>query len=473
MSSETENQKRAAIRPVKESTEDELLARPGVVGVDIGEKYSDGIPTGELSIVVYVEEKKPKNALSTKDVIPKTVDGIKTDVQEMVIELQAAKHLLEVDAQIDATSYPTLHGGISMGPSRSIFKEPPEVNAPGNYVFVGTLGAMVRDRVSGATMALTNFHVACVDDSWAVGNLMVQPGRPDGGVPATQQFGTLTRAQLTENTDGAVVTVDADHPWDYTVEGIGDVAGTATATNGMAVQKRGRTTEHTFGDVGSTDATLSVDYGDGLGLRTLRHQIRINTDTSRSARFSNQGDSGSVVMDMDRNVIGLLFAGSADGSTTFANPIAVALDELGVDLLVRPRLVPTRPILTCLTTRLTICEVSRVVVCNIRTSIPICTVSRPVICDPTTRTVTCFVTRAGCPTRTAICELPISRQMCEVLTRGVCEQPDIDPRDFDPRIPGRMGSPYDTNDYGEDPSFLAGYLAALEEISDLEEKDQN
>ena len=485
MSHGSENQKRAAIRPVKDSAEDQFLARPGVVGVDIGEKYSDGKPTGELSIVVYVTEKKAKDALSTKEVIPKTVDGVKTDVQELVIELQVAAHRLEADAQVDATAYTTLHGGISMGPSRSIYMTPPEVPAAGNYVFVGTLGAMVRDRASGATMALTNFHVACVDDGWAVGNRMVQPGRPDGGNPATQEFGNLTRAQLTENTDGAVVTVDTGHAWDYTVEGIGDVAGTATATNGMAVQKRGRTTEHTFGTVGSTDATLSIDYGDGLGVRTLRHQIRVDTDTARSARFSDQGDSGSVVMDMNRNVVGLLFAGSTDGSTTFANPIAVALNELGVDLLVRPAVPISRPIFHCLNTRLTICNIrTRPVLCDIRTRSDLCFVTRPALCEIRTRSVTCLVTRGVCPTRPEFCD-PVSRGLCEITTRSGCDfntrggcgfdnpGENINPGDVNPRFPGRMGSQYDTDTYEEDPVFLAGYLAALEEVASLDEEDGN
>lgn len=455
MANETENQKRAAIRPVKESVEDQLLARAGVTGVDIGEKYSGGKPTGELSIVVYVTEKKKKDDLGSKDVIPKTVNGVKTDVQELVIELQAASQRLENDAQIDATAYPELHGGISIGPSRSVFMSPPDVETAGNYVFVGTLGAMVKDRSTGASMALTNFHVACVNDGWSVGDRMVQPGRPDGGTPATQEFGELTRAQLTENTDGAVITVDAGEAWDYSVEGIGDVAGTGTAAQNMAVQKRGRTTEHTFGDVGSVDATVSIDYGDGLGTRTLRHQIRIDTDTAQSERFSNSGDSGSVVMDMNRNVVGLLFAGSTDGSVTFANPIAVALDELGVDLLVRPRILPSRPIVTCFNTRLSICNLTR-----------------PSICAPVTRSVvTCYFTRLICPTRSVICDIQVSRPWCEVTSRAGCPGEDFDPGGFDPRFPGHAGSQYDQVAFDEDPAFLAGYLAALEEIADLDEED--
>ena len=81
---------RAAIRPVKESIEDELIAKPGVVAVDIAEKETDGKKTGELSIVVFVEEKKPKSKLGKGAAIPTEIDGVKTDVQELVIELQPA-----------------------------------------------------------------------------------------------------------------------------------------------------------------------------------------------------------------------------------------------------------------------------------------------------------------------------------------------------------------------------------------------
>ena len=51
-------QTRDDIRPVKRAWEDVLLARPGVVGVDIAEKVSDGAPTGRLAIVVHVEVKR-------------------------------------------------------------------------------------------------------------------------------------------------------------------------------------------------------------------------------------------------------------------------------------------------------------------------------------------------------------------------------------------------------------------------------
>ncbi|KGN31622.1 hypothetical protein N802_02845 [Knoellia sinensis KCTC 19936] len=386
---------RAAIRPVKESVEDELLAKAGVVAVDIAEKETDGKKTGEQSIVVFVEKKKPKSKLGKGAAIPAEINGIKTDVQELVIELQPAYKLVDgTELFVDPADYPTLAGGISIGPRRSVFLSPPDVDAPGNYVFVGTLGAMVRDRATGATMALTNFHVACVNNTWSVGDRMVQPSLVDGGAP-TGEFGSLTRAAISENIDGAVITVDASEPWTASVTGIGAVAGSAMATVGMAVQKRGRTTEHTFGTVQSTDFTVSVDYGSDVGPRTLRHQIRIDTDTSRNPRFSNSGDSGSVVQDMSRNVVGLLFAGATDGSMTFANPIQAALDELSVDLLVAKPLV-TRPINTCFKTRLTSCLITRpYVACPPpRTRFPVdCLVTRKYICDQVTRPPICRPTR--------------------------------------------------------------------------------
>ncbi|KGN40123.1 hypothetical protein [Knoellia aerolata] len=458
---------RAAIRPVKEAVEDELIAKPGVVAVDIAEKETDGKKTGELSIVVFVEQKKPTSKLAKGAAIPKEIDGIKTDVQELVIELQPAMRQVD-DAElfVDPADYPTLAGGISIGPRRSVFLSPPDVASPGNYVFVGTLGAMVRDRATGATMALTNFHVACVNNTWSVGDRQVQPSLVDGGAP-TGEFGALTRAALSENIDGAVITVDAGEPWSASVTGVGDVAGSATATVGMAVQKRGRTTEHTFGTVASVDFTVNVNYGSDVGPRTLRHQIRIDTDTTRNPRFSNSGDSGSVILDTSRNVVGLLFAGATDGSMTFANPIQAVYDELAVDLLV-PTVTPvTRPLSTCLKSRIAICFKTRIdVSCpTVRTRVAVLCpslVTRPHLCDVITRPSTCDVTRI------AICDLQVTRAGCPLPTRacgGEFERP-ID-RWGNPRS-GAYGSSVDEIEEAADEVYWAGYLAALEEVEALD-----
>ncbi|SDD30388.1 chymotrypsin family serine protease [Auraticoccus monumenti] len=448
-----ESQARSRIRPVKERVEDALILRPGVVGVDIAEKQTGGEPTGQLSIVVFVEQKLPAGDVPAEQLVPDEIDGIPTDVQELEIELQpgSMKVLAGDEPLLDPAVYPTMVGGISMGPQRTIYLAPPDVPSPGNYVFSGTLGAMVRDRASGATMALTNFHVACVDTTWSVGDVMVQPSRADDDAN-DDPFGTLARAQLTDTVDGAVVRLDAGQAWDATVTGIGAVAGRATATVGMAVQKRGRTTEHTFGSVVSTDFTLQVDYGNGIGVRTFRHQLRIAPDTTRSPRFSDRGDSGSVVMDTARNVVGLLFAGSRDGSFTFANPIQMALDALGVDLI-------TGPVVTG--SRMVICQPSRI---KIFCGGPL--ISRQVVC----------VTRAvWCPTRTVItCPPPTRRPICWDQ-----EWPFDPPGPFGPGqgapsagdAVAASGVPAGAS-AAELEAYWAGYLTALEEAVAAEQQGE-
>ena len=452
---DAQQETRALIRPVKESIEDALLAREGVVGVDIAEKVSGGKPTGQLSIVVFVQKKKPGTRVAKGELIPKEIDGVPTDVQELEIELQSAMVKLDdVVGLVDVAAYPNLHGGISMGPRRSVYLTPPEVPSAGNYVFVGTLGAMVRDRASGATMALTNFHVAC-PRGWVVGDRMAQPSLVDNA-PAATDFGSLTRSVLSDHVDGALITLDAGKAWSATIETIGNVAGTATATVNQPVQKRGRTTEHTFGTVRSTDFTVSIDYGGDVGTRTLRNQLRIETDTARSARFSQKGDSGSVIVSDDRHVVGLLFAGSTDGQWTFANPIAFVQDELGVEVIAAtlPPIITRPTVCDPLRTAIVVCnQVTRTIACTIVTTPAVCRVSRLVVCDTVTTTVACQPTRLTCPpTRIPLCDIQV--------TNAACDFPIPDPQE----------NPFgDQAAYGEE--FLAGYLAALEAVATEEAAD--
>jgi hypothetical protein len=100
----------------------------------------------------------------------------------------------------------------------------------------------------------------------------------------------------------------------------------------MSVRKRGRTTGLTYGSVDGIAATVNVDYGDGIGQHTLSNQVSIKADTTKNALFSDHGDSGSVIVDDQGYVIGLLFAGA--GAGTVANPIAAVLSELNVSMCV-------------------------------------------------------------------------------------------------------------------------------------------
>jgi hypothetical protein len=104
----------------------------------------------------------------------------------------------------------------------------------------------------------------------------------------------------------------------------------------MAVRKRGRTTGLTHGTVDDVALSVNIDYCNGLGTVTLTNQIGIAVDTSQSTQFGNGGDSGSVVVDNTRRVVGLYFAGTEDGTYGVANPIQAVMSALNVSICVPP-----------------------------------------------------------------------------------------------------------------------------------------
>ncbi len=61
---------------------DRLMEMENVIGVAIGMKKTDGTTTNDIAIVVLVTEKKPEGELAREDIVPKSIDGVQTDVQE-------------------------------------------------------------------------------------------------------------------------------------------------------------------------------------------------------------------------------------------------------------------------------------------------------------------------------------------------------------------------------------------------------
>jgi hypothetical protein len=65
------------IEAVKGSYEEQLMRLPNVNGVAIGEKG------GKQVIKVFVTHKVPESALRADEVVPKTLEGYPTDVEEI------------------------------------------------------------------------------------------------------------------------------------------------------------------------------------------------------------------------------------------------------------------------------------------------------------------------------------------------------------------------------------------------------
>jgi hypothetical protein len=73
-----------SVEAVKMKYEERLMRLSNVTGVGIGQK------AGKAVIKVFVTHKVPESALRPQDIIPKTLEGYQTDVEEIgVVTAQA------------------------------------------------------------------------------------------------------------------------------------------------------------------------------------------------------------------------------------------------------------------------------------------------------------------------------------------------------------------------------------------------
>ncbi len=276
----------------------------GAHSIGIGRKITAGRPTNQLAIRHYVEKKLPESQLSAEQALPKTYRfysrsedrnvSITTDV------IESPRPELEVDPKDRLRPAP---GGCSIG-------TPP----PPGFANAGTLGGWVWDLEDDSIVMLSNEHV--LGTTAGVG--IVQPGTLDGGVFPGDRIGEVKRGIPRSTT--AVNTVDcaigdpqSTDIYQAQVIDIGHaVYATEIAALDMKVEKFGRTTERTFGEVTDIDVTTSLSSG-----HTFTDCIRVDA-ISPSPDWSAGGDSGSLVFsrmtieDSEvKPVIGLHFAGAS------------------------------------------------------------------------------------------------------------------------------------------------------------------
>lgn len=312
------------VRAAKAANEGAIFARANVVGVGVGNKVIGGRETDEACIVVFVEAKRPEAELRHRDVVPKAVGGVRTDIVETG-RFAALRATQAVDVNRTARIRPA-PGGVSIGHFQ---------------ITAGTLGVLARR--GGRPVILSNNHVLANQNAARVGDPILQPGPADGGrlqdtiarlvdfVPIQfheRRLGPLGRflapllalvgLGVKRLPTGRVNLVDAAvaEPIDARsvapeILGIGRVSRTRDPELGMRVRKSGRTSGITDGRVTALDATVEVDYG----AQTAVFREQIVSDLP-----SKGGDSGSLVVDETARAVGLLFAGGA--TTTLINPIA-------------------------------------------------------------------------------------------------------------------------------------------------------
>jgi hypothetical protein len=288
-----------------------------VVGVGIGEKESEGAPTGLMAVRLLVRVKYAKDSIPIAHMLPSMIDGMHVDIEEVGTFRPLATF------PNPRTSFTPPQPGSSVG-----FEFPTS-----GMVMAGTFGAVVQD-AAGKRYVLSNSHVLANEGTLAIGSPIFQTGLLDLDPGTTKrQIATLSKfipfdPQPTL-VDCAIAEVTPPNILSNEILYIGAPKGVSKAKQDMSVHKFGRTSGYTAGLIKMVSTDSTVDYERGSVI--FKNQIVI-VGLNGSA-FSASGDSGSLIVEREgQTAVGLLFAGSS--SHTLANHIEDVLSALNVTLAI-------------------------------------------------------------------------------------------------------------------------------------------
>ncbi len=279
---------------------------PDITNIGVGAKEVNGHSTDDFAFRVYVSQKLPQAQVPQAWRIPSSVQGVPLDVIAPV----------STEVIVDTRKVRPLRGGISV--KNEFVQE-------GERTLAGTIGCLVKRVADLRIMALTCEHVMTAGQA-SVGASVGQPKYVVSCCCCTHNgIGKLFKATKNAQIDCALVELDEDIASQIDpdagvneVEETGTLTGVAQAVCLETVTKRGINTGLTTGRV--------------IDVLFEGSQILIESIAPTAPKmFADLGDSGSVIVNSAKQVIGLLWAIDAGTRTRgVANHIGPVMRELEI-----------------------------------------------------------------------------------------------------------------------------------------------
>lgn len=337
----------------------EQVSTPTSVQPDAGARPSGaaGLPgqTGSRQDLgpALAAQKAHSPALMAKDDVVGTAVGLNEDGEASVVVYTVREGATGIPNRLDDVPVETVATGLITLRSDPTTRARP---APLGYsvghpdITAGTIGARVVDG-SGSVFVLSNNHILADVNDANIGDSALQPGPADGGTDPEDKIGELADFEVIDTSgdntiDAAIASTTTSNvgsatPTDdgygqpsstlFTLDGDGDGNVDSDAV-GLNVQKYGRTTELTTGQVEEISVTVEVCLETRGPFRCAASATFVDQIGISPGSFSDGGDSGSLIVtdDSNANPVGLLFAGS--DTRTLANRIDLVLERFDVSI---------------------------------------------------------------------------------------------------------------------------------------------
>lgn len=295
-----------------------VLEQPNVNGIGVGYRIRGGRPTKELSLLVFVERKRPLRRLSAEELVPPALPPTLTGGEAVRVDVYELGKLRPQPAVTRSPVKP----GFSIGHAR--------------LDGAGTLGAIVA--MGRQVFLLSNSHVLAPAGQAKRGDRVIYPGKLDGGRNPTDVVAELAeftrlvpsrgaRVRYVNAMDAAIAEVIPTRRGDIETQpqGIGRIGDVSDPKIGMRITKSGRTTGVTRGRVIAYPAQVEIRY-EGIGV------VGFSKTQAVCTRYSRAGDSGALILEQrTRKAVGLHFGGGEAGSVF--TPIREVLREFAVRLV--------------------------------------------------------------------------------------------------------------------------------------------